>query len=168
MYHFFFFILCLFAFNEIEVVSIPPGVSDINSICRFKCRQCVCATYENLPYLAEILRINRVSQAAVCGWNGRPGNYVVQDNCKVRCYGSDTLGIEYVLCYRQGYSPRCDPCLPRPYYNRPYYCRPSYCRPSYIQRPELYLREFPGDSDPLLVGNGQLLEDTRSQDDLLR
>lgn len=104
--------------GPIELVPVPGYVWDINQVCRFKCRQCVNATPQNLPYLVCILRRAGVSQAAVCGWNGCEGNFVVQDNGRVRCYGSDRLGINYVFCYKLGYCPR--PCPNPCRYQYPY------------------------------------------------
>ncbi|KRH94913.1 hypothetical protein M153_11200016622 [Pseudoloma neurophilia] len=141
----------LFAFlmqilsSYIELIPVLPGTVDINTVCRSRCRQCVFATPENIPYLVCLLRKERIREAAVCGWNDCPGNFIVDDCGRIRCYGPDTLGIEYVFCKRFGYPPRCNPYCYRP--KCPIICPP--CGPYYSSQNS--------DNDPPLFGSGYLL-----------
>lgn len=165
----FFFISLLLAHYEFELVPVPLYTSDINQVCRYRCQQCVCATPENIEILAKILRKHRVRQAAVCGWNGYKGNYLVTDNCRIKCYGSNLRGIDYVFCYRRGCRPYCDPCLPRRCYKPrcpPYYTRNlcfRYFRPFYLRDRE-ESRDMPGDRDPEVFRGFYLLDDEEEEE----
>lgn len=132
----FFLIEKLYSFCDIEIVEKGIDDTDINKICRERCQNCVFATPENLRDLVCLLREKGISQAAVCGWKNQKGNFLVLDTGEIKCYGKDTLGIDYVFCYKKGFGgaePCYNPCVP--YYNRypsPFLCPflgsyPNYC-----------------------------------------
>lgn len=137
MFNLLFIIIQYVLANDIILVEKDPIEFNLNNVCPTNCKKSVYASEENLPRLIRMLEEKGIDEAAVAGYNQVPGNFVVNKDGKVRCYGSDSSQIQYVFCYAD-WKPPCSGVIRRvpliPYDRKPYPCPPNPC-PPYPCRP---------------------------------
>lgn len=68
-------------------------------VCAKECRKCVFVTKDNIPKLISELKLRNCSKAAVCGKDNIPGNFMINDEGEIKCYGDDDDEIKHVFCY---------------------------------------------------------------------
>ncbi|ELA48288.1 hypothetical protein VCUG_00124 [Vavraia culicis subsp. floridensis] len=96
-------ILALIAFvcaNYERVLLIPKKCNeDPGEICKLNGKMGVMATARNLPLLINLLQRNKIDAAAVSGWNGTSGNFVLRSNGALAPYEPLTNQASYAFCY---------------------------------------------------------------------
>merc|ERR1712121_55685 len=118
--------------NDIILVPLQPGETNLNNICPNDCKRPVFVTPQNINCLVKLLREKGIEEAAVAGKDCTPGNFALDVDGRVRCYGTNPGVIQYAFCYANYKCPPrpCPPCPPYPCPPRPYPpCPPYPCPP---------------------------------------